>query len=104
MLWMQSRLCDWTDVRYLLSFESGKRTGIPCTHEIDIDTSKVNSPQQPSERLRSRQVPRSAVALMIIIVASIALVALVANIQRFRRGQIETIVVAPTSSATPQPR
>ena len=101
---MQSRLCDWTDVRYLLSFESGKRTGVPCTHEIDIDTSKVNSPQQPSERFRSREVPRSAVALMIIIVTSIALVALFANIQRFRRGKIETVVVAPTSSATPQPR
>jgi len=41
---------------------------------------------------------------MIIIVVSIALVALLANIQRLRRGQIETIVVAPTSSAMPQPR
>jgi len=41
---------------------------------------------------------------MIIIVTSIALVALFANIQRFRRGKIETVVVAPTSSATPQPR
>ena len=101
---MQSQLCDWTDLRYLLSFESGKRTGVPCAHDIDIDTSKVNSPQQPSERFRSRRVPKSAVALMIIIVVSIALVALLANIQRLRRGQIETIVVAPTSSATPQPR
>jgi hypothetical protein len=74
-------------------------------HEIDIDSSKVNSPQQqPSDKLRSRPVPRSAVALMIIIVASLALVAVLANIQRFRRGQIETIVVVPTSSATPQPR
>jgi hypothetical protein len=87
-----------------LSVESGKRTRVPCTDEIDIDTSKVNSPQQPSDKLRSRQVPRSAVALMIIIVASLALVAGFANIQRFRRGQIETIVVVPTSSATPQPR
>jgi G3E family GTPase len=41
---------------------------------------------------------------MIIIIASLALVALFANIQRFRRGQIETIVVVPTGSATPQPR
>jgi hypothetical protein len=64
----------------------------------------VNSPQQFSEKPRSRQVPRSAVALMIIIVASLALVAVFANVQRFRRGQIETIVVVPTSSATPQPR
>jgi hypothetical protein len=72
--------------------------------EIDIDTSKVSSPQQLSEKPRSRQVPRSTVALMIIIVASLALVAVFANVQRFRRGQIETVVVVPTSSATPQPR
>jgi hypothetical protein len=64
----------------------------------------VNSPQQPTEKLRSPQVQRSAVVLMIIIVASVALVAIFANIQRLRRGQIETIVVVPASSTTPQPR
>jgi len=32
---------------------------------------------------------------MIVIVASLALVAVFANIQRLRRGQIETFVVAP---------
>jgi hypothetical protein len=41
---------------------------------------------------------------MIIIVASLGLVAIFANVQRLRRGQIETSVVAPASSATPQPR
>jgi hypothetical protein len=40
---------------------------------------------------------------MIIILASLALVAIFANIQRLRRGQIETIVVVPASSTTPQP-
>jgi hypothetical protein len=64
----------------------------------------VNSPQQPAEKLRSLQVPRGAAVLMIIIVASIILVAVFANIQRLRRGQIETIVVVPASSTTPQPR
>jgi cell division septal protein FtsQ len=64
----------------------------------------VNSLQQPTEKLRSRQVPRSAVVLMIIIVASLALVAIFANIQRLRRSQIETIVVVPASTTTPQPR
>jgi cell division septal protein FtsQ len=64
----------------------------------------VNSPQQPTEKLRSRQVPRSAVVLMIIIVASLALVAIFANIQRLRRSQIETIIVVPASTTTPQPR
>jgi len=41
---------------------------------------------------------------MIITVASFALVAVFANIQRLRRGQTETIVVVPASSTTPQPR
>jgi hypothetical protein len=77
---------------------------LPCAHEIDIDTSKVNSPQQSAEKFRSPQVPRSAVVLMIIIVASLALVTIFANIQRLRRGQIETIIVVPANSTTPQPR
>lgn len=77
---------------------------LPCAREIDIDTSKVNSPQQPAEKFRSHQVPKSAVVLMIIIVASLVLVAIFANIQSLRRGQIETIVVLPASSTTPQPR
>jgi hypothetical protein len=64
----------------------------------------VNSPPQSEEKLRSPQVPRSVVILMVIIVASLALVAVFANIQRVRRGQIETIVVEPASSTTPQPR
>jgi hypothetical protein len=77
---------------------------LPCAREIDIDTSKVNSPQQPAGKFRSHQVPKSAVVLMIIIVASLALVAIFANIQRLRREQIEMIVVLPASSTTTQPR
>jgi hypothetical protein len=64
----------------------------------------VNPPQQPAEKLQSLQVPRSVIVLMIIILSSLALVAVFANIQRFRRGQIETVVVVPASSTTPQPR
>ena len=71
---------------------------------MDIDTSQVNTPEQPAKKLRSPQVPRSAVVLMIIILASLAVVAVFANIQRLRRGQIETVVVVPASSITPQPR
>jgi len=42
--------------------------------------------------------------LMIIILAALALVAVFANIQRLRRGQIETVLGVPASSTTPQPR
>jgi len=41
---------------------------------------------------------------MIIILGSVALLAVFANIQRLRRGQIETIVVMPAGATTPQPR
>ena len=43
--------------------------------------------------------------LMIIIVSSLAVVAIFANIQRLRRGQIETIVVVPLGrlAACPEP-
>jgi hypothetical protein len=41
---------------------------------------------------------------MIIIVVSLLLVAVFANIQRLGRGQVETIVVMPAGSTTPQPR
>jgi hypothetical protein len=78
---------------------TGKTNRLPCAHEIDIDTSHVNSSQQPAKKLQSPQVPRIAVTLVIIILASLALVAIFANIQR--RGQIETIVVVPASSTTP---
>jgi hypothetical protein len=61
-------------------------------------------PQQPAEKSRSSRIPKSAVVLMIIIVAALALVAIFANVQRVRRGQIETVIVVPASSTTPQPR
>jgi hypothetical protein len=99
---MQSRLCSGTDAGRCLR-RVRKRIRRPCALEIDIDTSHVNAPPQPAEKLRSSQVPKSAVVLMIVIVASLALVAVFANIQRLRRGQIETFVVAPASSTT-QPR
>jgi hypothetical protein len=41
---------------------------------------------------------------MIVIVVALALVAIFANIQRLRRHQIETVVVVPAGSTTPQPR
>jgi hypothetical protein len=64
----------------------------------------VNTPEQPAEKLRSPQLPRSAIVLMIVILASLAVVAVFANIQRLRRGQIETVVIVPASSITPEPR
>jgi hypothetical protein len=84
------------------SFAAGEQTRLlPCARGIDIDTSNVISPR-PAEKLRSSRAPKLVVVLMIVIVASLALVAVFANIQRIRRDQIETTVVKPASSPTPQ--
>lgn len=38
--------------------------------------------------------------LMLIIVAAMAVLAIYANIQRFRQGRVETIIVTPATSPT----
>ena len=72
--------------------------------EIDVDTSDVNASQQSTEEPESNQVRKSTIIVMIVILASFALLALFANIQRLRRDQIETVVITPAVSITPQPR
>jgi len=64
----------------------------------------VNGTQQPAEKVRSPQVKKGTIVVMIIILGALASLAVFANIQRLRRGQIETIVVMPAGSTTPQPR
>ena len=71
--------------------------------EIDVDTSDVNASQQSTEKPESNQVRKSTIIVMIVILASFALLALFANIQRLRRDQIETVVITPAVSITPQP-
>ena len=40
--------------------------------------------------------------LMLIIIVCLAMLAVFANLQRFRRGDVESVVVRPTASLTPQ--
>src|SRR5215475_8613234 len=100
---MPSDICAWADADDCRPRVENEE-GFPCTPEIDVDTSHVNSPQQHAVKVRSPHVPRGVVVLMIIIVASFALVAVFANIQRVRRSQNEMVVVVPESSTTPEPR
>jgi hypothetical protein len=72
--------------------------------EIDVHTSDVNASQQPCEKVESAQVRKGTILVITIVIASFALLALFANIQRFRRHKIETVVVTPADSITPQPR
>jgi len=41
---------------------------------------------------------------MLIVIGTVALLAVFANIQRLRRGQLETVVVRPATTPTPQSR
>ncbi|TMP92937.1 MAG: hypothetical protein E6L07_11095 [Verrucomicrobia bacterium] len=62
----------------------------------------MNSPQRARDAPPSSQVPKSGVVLLLVIVVAMALLALYANLQRFRRDQVETVIVkpAPLSSAS----
>ncbi|PYJ38603.1 MAG: hypothetical protein DMF22_01980 [Verrucomicrobia bacterium] len=62
---------------------------------------RVNSVQPSSEKPPLSRVPKSGVVLMLVIVVATALLALYANLQRFRRDRVETVIVksAPSPSA-----
>ena len=72
-----------------------------CATHIDVDISGVNLPQPPRESPRPSSAPKSALVLMIVIVATMALLALYANVQRWRRDKIETVIVTPEVSLSP---
>jgi cell division septal protein FtsQ len=61
----------------------------------------MNSPSPTREEPRSARLPRNAVVLLFVIIGVMALVALHANVQRWRRDKIETVIVTPI--ATPAP-
>jgi hypothetical protein len=60
----------------------------------------MNLPGPSGEKFRTQRAFKDSLVLVLVIVASMALVAIFANIQRFRRSQIETVVLR---SPTPFP-
>ena len=60
----------------------------------------MNLPEPSREKLRTPRALKDSLVLMLVIVASMGLVAIFANIQRLRRSEVETVVVR---SATPIP-
>jgi cell division septal protein FtsQ len=64
----------------------------------------VNSPQSSVEKPRDRRVSKGALALMLAILGALALLAIFGNVQRLRQHQVETVVVTPASSPSPQTR
>jgi hypothetical protein len=61
----------------------------------------MNLPQPPRENPRPSRAPKSALVLIVVIVATMALLALYANVQRWRRDKTETVIVTPEASPSP---
>jgi hypothetical protein len=72
-----------------------------CTGNTDIDIYEVNEPQLQSQENKPARVPRNVLRLMLAITIILALVALYANVQRWRRSQLETVTFTPAQTASP---
>jgi hypothetical protein len=72
-----------------------------CAGKIDIDIHEVNEPQLRSEENKRTRVPKNVLRLMLAIVIVLALLALYANLQRWRRSQLETVTFTPAQTASP---
>ena len=62
----------------------------------------MNWPSPPAGSPEPR-LPRSALIAMVVIIVTMALVALYAGVQRLRRDRIEQVIVTPAASVTPAP-
>jgi hypothetical protein len=62
----------------------------------------VNLPEATAEKSEPPRVSKTAAPLMLIIIVCLAMLAVFANFQRFRRGDIETVAVRSAASPTPQ--
>jgi hypothetical protein len=62
-----------------------------------IDIPKVDSTPSAGEKRPSARISRSGIVFMLIILLSMALVAVFANVQHFHRDKIETVIVKPAN-------
>ena len=62
--------------------------------KIDIDISSVPADDK---------IPKIAIRAMFVILVSMLLLALYANVQRLRREKLETVIVTPAASPSPSP-
>jgi hypothetical protein len=60
--------------------------------------SAVNSAEPPRKELSSARVSKSAFVLMLLIILAMASLSIYANTLRWRRSQVETIIVTPATS------
>jgi hypothetical protein len=64
----------------------------------------VNLPGEKTEKSQAPRASKTAVLLMAAIVICLAMLAVFANVQRFRRDAVEVVTVRSTASPTPQQR
>jgi hypothetical protein len=64
----------------------------------------VNLPETAAQKSQSSRVSKTPFLLMLIIVVGLAMLAVFANVQRFRRGDVNTVVVRSATSPTPSPQ
>jgi hypothetical protein len=58
---------------------------------------------EPSDNVPSPKAPKAALIMIVVVLAGMLAVALYSNVQRWRRDQIETVIVTPVAppAATP---
>jgi hypothetical protein len=64
----------------------------------------VNLPEESTEKSPTPRAPKTAVLLMAVSVICLAMLAVFANVQRFRRDAVEVVTVKSTTSPAPQER
>ena len=62
----------------------------------------MNLPETTADKAKPPRVPKTAALLMLIIIVCLAMLALFANLQRFRHGDVEAVGVRLVASPTPQ--
>jgi cell division septal protein FtsQ len=58
---------------------------------------------EPSENVASAKAPKAALIMIVTVLAGMLIVAIYANVQRWRRDQIETVIVTPVPTPTSSP-
>jgi hypothetical protein len=64
----------------------------------------VNLADERTEKSPAARAPKTVVLLMAVSVICMAMLAVFANVQRFRRDAVEVVAVKSTTSPTPQER
>jgi len=65
-----------------------------CVRKIDIDISRV---------VDDPKAPKIAIRAIIVILVTMALLAIYSNVQKWRRDNLETIIVTPVATPSPSP-